>query len=46
MSNSSNELFGRRRDRQLIATLGYLARGLPVYDVVFARDGSFTVCDA
>ena len=29
--------------RQLHATLGHLARGLPIYDVVFARDRSFTV---
>ena len=32
--------------RQLTATLGYLAKGLPIYDVTFARDGSFTVNEA
>jgi len=32
--------------QQLTTTLGYLAKGLPIYDVVFARDGSFTVRNA
>lgn len=32
--------------RQLKATLGHLAEGLPVYDVLFRRDGSFRVTDA
>lgn len=30
-------------ERQMAATLGRLAGGLPVYDVAFRRDGSFTV---
>jgi rhodanese-related sulfurtransferase len=29
--------------RQLGATVGYLAQGLPVFEVVFAKDGSFDV---
>ena len=29
--------------RQLGATAGYLAKGLPVFEVVFAKDGSFDV---
>ncbi len=32
--------------RQLVATVSHLAAGLPVYDVVFSHDGSFTVHDA
>jgi len=32
--------------RQLAATVGHLAAGLPIYEVVFAHDGSFTVRDA
>lgn len=29
--------------RQLLATLGHLAQGLPLYEVTFARDGGFEV---
>ena len=32
--------------QQLVTTLGYLAKGLPVYDVVFDIDGSFDVSPA
>lgn len=29
--------------QQLGATVGYLAKGLPIFDVVFSADGSFEV---
>ena len=29
--------------QQLTRTIGYLAQGLPIYDVVFSRDGSYEV---
>lgn len=31
--------------RQLAVTVGYLAKGLPVFDVVFAADGTFEVME-
>lgn len=30
-------------ERQMGATVGYLAKGLPIFDVVFSPDGTFTV---
>jgi len=39
---SLDELAGR----QLTATLGHLAKGLPIINVVFRRDGSIDVADA
>jgi rhodanese-related sulfurtransferase len=33
-------------DRQLGVTVGYLAKGLPIFDVVFESDGSFDVRSA
>jgi rhodanese-related sulfurtransferase len=32
--------------RQMTATLGYLAKGLPVFEVIFSADGSFDVREA
>ena len=35
--------YGELATRHLTTTVGCLAKGLPVYDVVFSRDGSFDV---
>jgi hypothetical protein len=32
--------------RQMTATLGHLAKGLPVFEVIFSADGSFDVREA
>ncbi len=32
--------------QQLTSTVGYIAKGLPIYDVVFSRDGTYTLQEA
>ena len=35
--------FDELATRHLVRSLGYLAKGLPIYDVVFSRDSSYEV---
>jgi rhodanese-related sulfurtransferase len=42
LQEAIDELAGQ----QLSRTVGYLARGLPIYDVVFSRNGSYTLREA
>ena len=35
--------WARRTGRQMGATLGHLAKGLPIYDLTFGRDGKTKV---
>ena len=32
-------------ERQLAVTVGYLAKGLPIFDIVFSADGTFEVLE-
>jgi hypothetical protein len=41
--NTMQKAISDLADRQLGVTVGYLAKGLPVFDVVFKSDGSFDV---
>jgi len=35
--------FDELAEQQLVSTLGYLAKGLPIYNLVFSRDGAYEV---